>query len=125
MAEQTPQPVAPPAPAPPQSAAREGPHFSKDGQLTLDGMRARHRAGYSVMHNGQIIPPGAPLPSEADLAQATGSHDEMERVRQRNEAEIERLRAENAQLRKAQTQPPAPAAPATQPPAPAQPAAKK
>lgn len=120
---QTAPPTAPANPGVPQDRAAS--NYDKQGRLTLSGMRVKHAAGYSVIHNGVIIAPGQPLPSEADLAAATGDTAELDRVRQQNEAEIERLRAENQRLKdqaKAVAQQPphaAPPAPATAPVAPA------
>jgi hypothetical protein len=76
----------PPASQPPPPT---GPAYDGKRNLTRAGMEQVHREGGSVLYKGTIIPPGAPLPSEAELAVG----DETATA-----AALEGLRAQREQL---------------------------
>lgn len=68
------------------------PGHYRNGKLTLEGMRAVHARGGSVLHNGQVIRPGEKLPSEADLAKGDQVAEQQARenlLRQRRELDAQ------------------------------------
>ncbi len=68
--------------------------YGDDGKLTLDGMKAQHAQGNSILWSNAagkpiLIRPGEQLPSEADMAKGKPAQEEA--VRQALQAEISRL----------------------------------
>jgi hypothetical protein len=90
------------------AAAAAAPKYHR-GRLTREGMETVHAAGGSVLYNGQVIPPGHPLPSVEDLAgtdQAalTAAEESLDAEQQRidsRRAAINRQRKAAEEMRKA------------------------
>jgi len=102
----------------PATTATRSPHRVK-GQLTREGMLNVVRNGGSFHwptkdEDGndagfRVVQHEKDVPSEADVAQVRGDVAQADQARRSNDAEIERLRAENARLKSVQPLAPRPA----------------